>query len=325
MTHRLFHTFRRRFEHGQALVLFAAGLAGFCGLVGMAIDVGHVAYTKTDLQKIADAAALAGALDLPGSPSAATTAAHNYAAKNGLATSDVTIASTTNANDTITVTATRRVPYTFLKVIGLNGASPSASATVKVQAVTGYTFDSTDVMPYAVWGGNAGARVGCPNDICVGDTKVYRNNPSFCSTKASDGDASPPFGNANCNTGNYKGFFHAGGQVYEIDANNWQTVSKGGNAIGQEPLDALHDHYVKGTPILVPVVKAANCTGGCSNINYKIVAWVAIKLTADPSNLPPSQPWKGTVVANWSSPKGDTSGDTPPPTSYATWTYGLVE
>lgn len=324
MSRRFLHELRHRFEHGQALVLFAAGLAAFCGLVGMAIDIGHVAYARTDLQKIADAAALAGAQDLPGSPTTASSAANTYAAKNGLSTSNVVITSTTNANDTITVTATRRVDYTFLKVIGLSGANPSASAKVKVQAVTGYTFDSTDVMPYAVWGGNASAR-SCPNDICVGDTKVYRNNPSFCSTKASDGDSSPPFGNANCNTGNYKGFFHAGGQIYQIDSSNWQTVSKGGNAIGQEPLSALHDHYVKGTPIIVPVVKAANCTGGCNDINYKIVAWVAIKLTADPSGLPPSQPWKGTVVANWSSPKGDTSGNTPPPTSYATWTYGLIQ
>lgn len=324
MSHRFFPSFRQRFERGQAIVLFAAGLAGFCGLVGMAVDIGHVAYARTDLQKIADAAALAGAQDLPSSPSTASMAASSYATKNGLATTNVAVSSSTNANDTITVTATRRVDYTFLKVIGLSGANPSASATVKVKAVTGYTFDSSDVMPYAVWGGNASTR-SCPNDVCVGDSKVYRNNPSFCSTKAADGDSSPPFGNANCNTGNYKGFFHAGGQIYQIDSNNWQTVSKGGNAIGQEPLDALHDHYVKGTPILVPVVKAANCTGGCSNISYKIVAWVAIKLTADPSTLPPSQPWKGTVVANWSSPKGDTSGNTPPPTSYATWTYGLTQ
>ena len=70
-------------ERGQALVLFAAGLVAFLGLVGMSVDVGRVMFTRTDLQKIADSGALAGAQDLPLSVVAATTSANTYASSNG--------------------------------------------------------------------------------------------------------------------------------------------------------------------------------------------------------------------------------------------------
>jgi Flp pilus assembly protein TadG len=55
---------RHKTEQGQALVLFAAGLAGFLALVGLSIDIGQMVTAKTDAQKVADAAALAGAQDL---------------------------------------------------------------------------------------------------------------------------------------------------------------------------------------------------------------------------------------------------------------------
>lgn len=128
---------RFRDESGQMLVLMGAGLAAFVALVGLSVDVGQVVFTRTDLQKVADAAAFAGAQDLPSS-SSATTNANNYVGLNASNTAAaVVISQTYNANDTIQVTATRKVDYAFLRVVGLKGKTVSAKAKVRVGTYNG--------------------------------------------------------------------------------------------------------------------------------------------------------------------------------------------
>lgn len=123
---------------GQSLVLYAAGMAAFCGLVGMAVDVGQIVYTRTNMQKVADAAAMAGAQDLP-SVSGATTAANTFVASNGdsATTATITISQTYSSNDTITVTAKKHVTYTFLKVIGMSGTDVTATAKARAGSYSG--------------------------------------------------------------------------------------------------------------------------------------------------------------------------------------------
>ena len=125
------------------LALFAFGLVAFCGLVGMSIDVGQLVYTRTDLQKIADAAAMAGAQDLP-TANTAISSADTYVTKNGGASCQPNCATVNAAGDTITVTATRHVSYLFLKVIGLSGADPSATA----KARAGYYAGGAGLLPW---------------------------------------------------------------------------------------------------------------------------------------------------------------------------------
>ncbi len=129
---------RRPSERGQALVLFAAGLAGFMGLVGIAIDIGQVVQARTDAQKVADAAAFAGAQDLT-NVAAATNSAEDYVALNGSAVEDstITISQTNSANDTIEVKVDRQVEFTFLKAIGLSGTTVSAKAKVRIASFSG--------------------------------------------------------------------------------------------------------------------------------------------------------------------------------------------
>ncbi len=61
-------------ENGQALVLMAAGLVTFLGLVAFSIDVGRYVWARTQMQSAVDAAALAAAQSLP-----STTLAAQYA------------------------------------------------------------------------------------------------------------------------------------------------------------------------------------------------------------------------------------------------------
>lgn len=127
----------RRKEDGQVLVLFAGGLVFFCGMVGLAVDVGQMVYTKSDLQKVADAAAFAGAQDLPTSGEA-TDVANQYVGLNASNTSaTVQVTATHNANDTIRVTASRQVNFTFLRVLGMQGTEVEATAVARVGTFSG--------------------------------------------------------------------------------------------------------------------------------------------------------------------------------------------
>ena len=122
-------------ENGQALALFAIGLVAFCGLVGLSIDVGHMVYMRTDLQKTVDAAALAGAQDLPTTSDANATALEyvGYNAPGG-----TTAAVQFSQSDTaIRVTASRDVGFTFLKVLGIDSRTVSATALVTVGTYSG--------------------------------------------------------------------------------------------------------------------------------------------------------------------------------------------
>jgi Flp pilus assembly protein TadG len=320
-------------ERGQALVLFAAGLAAFLGIVGLSIDIGQVVHARTDLQKIADAGAFAGSQDLPNA-GVAETKANEFIVANG--TSDcstpcVEITSTEEQNDTITVTTRRHVSYLFLKFVGVDGHDVTARAKLTSRYATGYQFDGQDVFPYAVWGGN-GDTGGCPYGMCQGTLKVYRDNGYAEENVEPDPDSNP---NWDVNSNKFKGYFHHGTDIYEIDEDEWQTFSYGGNAQGQEPLQALHDHYVTGKPIILPVISAAKDCNQCplpagsdatvQGVQFKIVAWVAIKLTADPLTLPSSTPFQGNVVANYSSPDGFSGGNQTLPPTLAPRVVTLIE
>ena len=75
-------TRRVRHEAGQVLVWIVVGVISFLALVGFVIDVGHVFNAHRELQASADAAALAGAQDLPDVP-LATARAMEYSSSPG--------------------------------------------------------------------------------------------------------------------------------------------------------------------------------------------------------------------------------------------------
>ncbi len=329
-------------ERGQALVLFAGGLAVFLALVGMSIDVGQVVHARTDLQKMADAAAFAGAQELP-VPGAANSEALKYVAANGSSScsSDcVVITTMKEANDTITVTTKRRVNYSFLRVLGLSGYDVKARAKVTSRWATGYEIDDQDVFPYGVWGDmGAGPNGNCPYGLCAGEEVPYRSNAYADDAVGNPGDN--PHWKVNSNK--FKGYFHAGTDIIQMNPNEWQTFSYGGNAqgtdLGDARLQALHDHYVSGKPIILPVIGAARDCGGngedpcvmpttgqnVEGVQFKVIAWVALELTNDPLVTDPAFAWEGTVVAHYASPSGESGGGQVPPPAIAPRVIRLIE
>ena len=70
-----------RAERGQILPIAALAMVALLGITAFAVDVGYAYYAKRQLQSAVDAAALAGAQDLPNATTAQATAI-SYAAAN---------------------------------------------------------------------------------------------------------------------------------------------------------------------------------------------------------------------------------------------------
>lgn len=135
-------------ERGQALLLFALGLAVFAGMVALAIDVGAFLQERRSLQNAADAAALAGAVELPGSAALAETKAQDWAGRNGIGavsgdSLDITFS---DGGTSITVTVGRSVGFSFGRVLGVDGSRVQATATARVGAPSAMV----GVMPFGV-------------------------------------------------------------------------------------------------------------------------------------------------------------------------------
>jgi Putative Flp pilus-assembly TadE/G-like len=137
---------RARDERGQAFALMVIALIALLGTGAIVMDVGFAWYAKRQVQASADAAALAGAQELP-DVAAATSRANQYA---GLNTPDnlnnINVAVTTrcsvtatNGNwcgpgkayqaNTIAVTETGSTPTWFAKIFGINKFDVKGVAT----------------------------------------------------------------------------------------------------------------------------------------------------------------------------------------------------
>jgi len=119
------------------------------GMAAMAIDVGMFLQQRRDLQNAADAAALAGAPDLPGSPASAVANATAWAEENGIGAGEleaVTVSTTYVTDDTVTVQVKRDVPWLFARVLGKGSDTVRADATARV----GSPSVAFGVMPWSL-------------------------------------------------------------------------------------------------------------------------------------------------------------------------------
>ena len=125
---------RLKSERGQAILLSTLAMAMLLGAAALVLDVGNWFRDKRRLQGTADAAALAGAQQLPDDASGAQSMALSYANKNGgdVAGANIVITSQYQANDTIAVKAQRNDPGIFSAVLGKTSADITATAKARV-------------------------------------------------------------------------------------------------------------------------------------------------------------------------------------------------
>lgn len=128
-------------ERGQAAVLMALMLVVLLGFAALVIDVGYAYYVKRSLQASADAAALAGAQELP-DPAAAEAVAENYSGIDGSKNERVNVPDVEITADAkcmaiapcrpanaITVTQTAEVQTKFARLLGVEDFEVRATST----------------------------------------------------------------------------------------------------------------------------------------------------------------------------------------------------
>jgi len=175
-------------EDGQVLVLTTLLLVVLLGFAALTIDIGRVYITKSKLQNAADAAALAGALDLPNSSTAISTAI-DYAGKNGAQESETTPNSPYDQDLTkIEVTCRKTVSYTFARVLGLKQTDVSARAVAQKATVDGAAFE------FAVFAGEGAVSYNGSNHVF--DGSIYGRDGVSLGTHAQilHGDAVSSYG-----------------------------------------------------------------------------------------------------------------------------------
>jgi Putative Flp pilus-assembly TadE/G-like len=144
---------RLKNEGGQAFVVMALSLAMCIGMAALALDVGHWFRDKRRLQGTADAAALAGAQQLPDDSAGAKSMALDYANRNGgnVAGANITVSSTYSTNDTITVNGLRVDSGIFTGLFGVGNVNITAHAKARV----GPPADALHVAPMVVFCGHS--------------------------------------------------------------------------------------------------------------------------------------------------------------------------
>ena len=123
----------KRNQSGQAFVITVLMITTLLGLTALVLDLGSWFRAHRALQATADAAALAGAQELPQAPGTATSLASDYAAKNqtGLTGVTVNLSQTYVANDTIRVHVEKPAEGFFSKVFGIDSVDEGAAATAR--------------------------------------------------------------------------------------------------------------------------------------------------------------------------------------------------
>jgi Flp pilus assembly protein TadG len=138
-------------ETGQVAVFVLLFLVVLVGALAMVIDVGFDYVARRELQRATDAAALAGAQQLPGGWTAAQAAASSTYAQNGDGGDAVTysLGSDLASGDSVVVHAQRTMPSLFARLFGITSSTVSATSQATVQAYT-HIESNFNVMPWGV-------------------------------------------------------------------------------------------------------------------------------------------------------------------------------
>jgi len=116
-------------EDGAVIVIVALALVILLGCMALVVDAGVMYVNRSNMQNVADAAALAGAQDLP-DKDAAKEKAIEYGALNGVVIDEDNV-NPYYDDDKIEVTCSKNVPFYFARALGFENADVSARAVAQ--------------------------------------------------------------------------------------------------------------------------------------------------------------------------------------------------
>jgi hypothetical protein len=256
---------RLRRETGQAAVLSVVFMAALLGAVALVLDVGSWFRAQRATQSAADAAALAGAQELPESTGLASALATQYLNANDGGAGVLTFASRKLTNDTINVGVTRQASGVFAKLFGIDSVDVHAHASARAG-----TIDSAQwAAPIAV--DKAHPLLNCKPLPCfnVATTlDLQKTGPGafrLLNLDLSKGGTGGKI-DADWILRGYDGYMPLG----------WYGSDPGAAFNDRKFDDALNVRV--GDELLFPVYDAVK--GGGSNFEYKVVGWVGFVVTS---------------------------------------------
>lgn len=125
-----------RSQKGAVIPLIAVAMVALIGMTALVVDIGFIYLNQMQLANAADAAALAGAQELPAKPGQAVNAVLSYGKLNGKSGDQITPV-LADSNTELTVTVSRNVPLFFGRIFGLLSSNVQASATARVTTFSG--------------------------------------------------------------------------------------------------------------------------------------------------------------------------------------------
>jgi Flp pilus assembly protein TadG len=269
----------RKSESGQAIVLMVISLAVLTGMAALVLDVGVWMRTDRRLQATADAAALAGAQQLPNSPGNARSLALDYANRNGgdVLAANITVSSMFNPNDTIQVRAQKNQPGIFSRILGVDSTDIHASA--KARADTPYSVRYVAPMV-----------VSCAHNY-IQNCNNNGRTPDFGMDTTLNFDkmgAPGAFGMLNLSKGSgtpgtsEEAQWIQRGYDQDLDVNKEYRSDPGAKFSSSEISGALDTRLANGIPLLFPVFeKDKSLTDGGGQVtSYYIIGWIAFHITS---------------------------------------------
>ena len=257
---------RGRDESGQSTVVVVLFMAAILGMAALVIDVGGWFRGDRAVQATADAAALAGAQALPGSPGQAKQLALDYADKNGggVTPADVTVSTTVLTNDTITVTGHRTSPGFFARVFGVSSATAGKRAVARAGNPAAASWAApigVDEQHPLLSGG------GCPCFNQPTTLDMYKVGPGAFRLLNIDGSVG---GTLTKTVGSWIQSGYNGSMPLA-----WYYSNPGIKPNSSNITSALNTRI--GSVLLFPVYRQTQAQG--AGFNYNVVGWVGFKLT----------------------------------------------
>jgi hypothetical protein len=259
------------------LAILAVSVAALIAMSAFVIDVGSWWRTHRATQAVADAAALAGAQELPGAPGQAMQVALDYSNKNGgnISASEITFESNTFTNDTIRVKARRTSPGFLSRILGISSVDVSADAAARAFNVGQAQY----VAPFGVWcghdyllscnGGNAGKFGPSWTTTIELDTA----NPSVGAFKIINIDGSD--GGLGQQTMND---WILNGMSQPMNKDTWYYSNPGAKFNPRLIRDAMETVKNSLDPVFyIPVYSEVRLQG--ANYQYFVIGWVSFHLT----------------------------------------------
>jgi putative Flp pilus-assembly TadE/G-like protein len=255
-------------ERGSVIVFTALILVGMLAVCALAVDFGSGFTKQRQLQGAADAAALAGAQDLPNTAAASSTA-QSYASSNvsGLSSWSPSFPD----SNTIDVTLSKNVPGTFSKFAGIDSVTVHAHSEAQV----GTPGQVANALPIGVKTTVActSASTGCFNTAKTlkfddTSTTTFGSNSTFGLLDLSGSSTSSSACSGSVGQSQQAGWVN-GGYPGLLSVNRYYGATTGQRIALQNALNS-----VIGTTLLIPVFDTANMSW-CNQGGFHVVGWAA--------------------------------------------------